>query len=44
MTIKSVHLLVGLAGVLTFLGTGAYMATHFPAAYEGNEAATNREV
>ena len=38
MTIRTLHLLVGLAGVLAFLGTGAYMATHFPAAYEGNEA------
>ena len=24
--------------MLAFLGTGAYMATHFPAAYEGHEA------
>jgi peptidoglycan/LPS O-acetylase OafA/YrhL len=24
--------------VLAFLGTGAYMASHFPAAYEGHEA------
>jgi hypothetical protein len=32
------HLLVGVGGVLAFLGTGAYMATHFPAAYEGHEA------
>ena len=38
MTIKSLHLFVGISGVLAFLGTGAYMATHFPAAYEGNEA------
>ena len=38
MTLKSLHLLVGVAGVLVFLGTGAYMATHFPAAYSGNEA------
>lgn len=37
MTIKSLHLLVGLGGGLAFLGTGAYMATHFPAAYEGHE-------
>lgn len=38
MTLKSLHLRVGLGGVLVFLGTGAYMATHFPAAYEGHEA------
>jgi hypothetical protein len=38
MTVRSLHLLVGLAGVLAFLGTGAYMATHFPAAYEGHDA------
>jgi hypothetical protein len=37
MTVKSLHLLVGLGGVLAFLGTGAYMATHFPAAYDSNE-------
>ena len=38
MTTRSLHLLIGLAGVLAFLGTGAYMATHFPAAYESHEA------
>jgi hypothetical protein len=38
MPLKSLHLLVGVAGVLVFLGTGGYMATHFPAAYEHNEA------
>jgi hypothetical protein len=38
VTLRSLHLLVGVAGVLAFLGTGAYMATHFPAAYENNEA------
>jgi len=38
MTIKSLHLVLGLGGVLAFLGTGAYMATHFPAAYESNDA------
>lgn len=38
MTAKSLHLLIGVAGVLAFLGTGAWMATHFPAAYEGHEA------
>jgi len=37
-TIKSLHLLVGVGGILAFLGTGAYMATHFPAAYESDEA------
>jgi len=36
--IRSLHLLVGIGGVLAFLGTGAYMATHFPAAYESHEA------
>ena len=38
MTLRSLHLLLGITGVLAFLGTGAYMATHFPAAYAGNEA------
>jgi hypothetical protein len=38
VSVKSLHLLVGVGGVLAFLGTGAYMATHFPAAYEGHEA------
>ena len=38
MSIKSLHLWIGVGGVLAFLGTGAYMATHFPAAYEGHEA------
>ena len=38
MSVKSLHLWVGVGGVLAFLGTGAYMATHFPAAYEGHEA------
>ena len=37
-TARSLHLLVGVVGVLAFLGTGAYMAVHFPAAYEDNEA------
>src|SRR5262245_27470968 len=35
---RSLHLLFGVAGVLAFLGTGAYMATHFPAAYSGGES------
>jgi hypothetical protein len=38
MAIRSLHLLVGIGGALAFLGTGAYMATHFPAAYDANEA------
>jgi hypothetical protein len=38
MTIKALHLLAGAGGVLAFLGTGAYMATHFPAAYEADES------
>ena len=37
MSARSVHLLVGIGGVLAFLGTGAWMATHFPAAYSGGE-------
>jgi hypothetical protein len=32
------HLLFGVGGVLAFLGTGAWMATHFPGAYEANES------
>src|SRR5689334_16422402 len=32
-----VQLGVGGAGVLAFLGTGLYMAAHFPAAYAGGE-------
>ena len=35
---RKVHLIVGLAGVAVFLGTGVYMATHFPALYGGNES------
>lgn len=38
MNVRSLHLLVGVGGVLAFLGTGAWMATHFPAAYAGGEA------
>lgn len=38
MTLKSLHLLVGIGGGLTFAGTGMYMATHFPALYAPNEA------
>lgn len=38
MALKSLHLLVGFAGVLVFLGTGLYMATHFPESYVANEA------
>jgi len=38
LSARALHLLVGVAGVLVFLGTGGYMATHFPAAYSGNEA------
>ena len=30
-------LVIGAAGVLAFLATGLYMATHFPAAYAGGE-------
>ena len=37
MSARSLHLLVGIGGVLAFLGTGAWMATHFPAAYSGGE-------
>src|SRR5215510_2065351 len=35
---RSLHLVFGVGGVLAFLGTGAYMATHFPAAYSGGES------
>ena len=35
---RKLHLIVGLAGVAVFLGTGVYMRTHFPALYGGNEA------
>jgi len=36
--LRSLHLLVGFAGVLAFLATGLYMATHFPDSYSANEA------
>ena len=32
------HRLVGMAGVLVFLGTGVYLITHFPALHGGNDA------
>lgn len=35
---RKLHLIVGLAGVAVFLGTGVYMRTHFPALYGSNEA------
>jgi hypothetical protein len=35
---RRLHLIVGLTGVAVFLGTGVYMATHFPALYGSNEA------
>jgi len=35
---RKLHLLVGLAGIAAFLGTGLYMRAHFPAAYAGNES------
>ena len=38
VSVRALHLLVGGAGVLAFLGTGAWMATHFPSAYAGGEA------
>jgi len=37
VSVRALHLLVGAGGVLAFLGTGAWMATHFPAAYSGGE-------
>ena len=37
MSLRAQHLLVGAAGVLAFLGTGAWMATHFPGAYESHD-------
>ena len=36
-SVRSLHLVLGVGGVLAFLGTGAYMATHFPEAYGGGE-------
>jgi hypothetical protein len=36
-SVRSLHLVLGVGGVLAFLGTGAYMATHFPEAYESGE-------
>jgi hypothetical protein len=38
VTVRALHLLFGVGGVLAFLGTGAWMATHFPGAYEANES------
>jgi hypothetical protein len=38
VSVKSLHLWIGAGGVLAFLGTGAWMATHFPTAYESHEA------
>lgn len=35
---RSVHFLVGVLGVLVFLGTGVYMRSGFPELYAGNEA------
>ena len=35
---RAAHLVVGLLGVLAFLGTGLYMASGFPQLYAGNEA------
>jgi hypothetical protein len=32
------HRLVGMVGVLAFLGTGVYMARNFPQLYDGNAA------
>jgi len=37
VSVRSLHLVLGVGGVLAFLGTGAYMATHFPDAYAGGE-------
>jgi len=37
VNVRTLHLFVGVGGVLAFLGTGAWMATHFPAAYAGGE-------
>jgi len=31
--VRKLHLIVGLAGIVVFLGTGAYMRAHFPALY-----------
>ena len=35
---RRVHFLVGLLGVVVFLGTGVYMRSRFPALYAGDEA------
>ena len=35
---RRAHLLVGVFGVLVFLGTGLYMRSGFPGLYVGNEA------
>ena len=34
---KGLYLSIGFGGVLAFLGTGLYMAMHFPAAYAASE-------
>ena len=35
---RIMHLLIGLVGFAAFLGTGLYMARHFPGAYASDEA------
>jgi hypothetical protein len=35
---RKLHLVVGLAGVVTFLATGIFMRAHFPDLYSANEA------
>ena len=37
MSARMVHLVVGGAGVVAFLGTGVYMLSEFPELYAGNE-------
>jgi len=37
VSVRTLHLLVGIGGVLAFLGTGGWMAAHFPAAYSSGE-------
>ena len=38
MKLRTLHLVVGVAGIAAFLGTGAYMFTSFPDLYGANEA------
>jgi hypothetical protein len=37
MTLRKVHFAVGIAGIVAFIATGAYMRAGFPDLYAGNE-------